>query len=316
MSRSGSFIPNQTQPNRAVSEPPESAAERANVPKVSIGLPVYNGEKYVGAAIEAILGQSFSDFELIICDNASSDLTEEICREAAARDPRIRYYRNPKNLGAAPNFNRCIDFADGLYFKWAAHDDICLPDYLARCVQVLDQSPDVIACHSGTQFIDGSGEVLSSYDLEDDTFSDPDPIARFASAIDERHFCIAVFALIRREALLKTSRIASYIGSDRNLIAQIALQGPIRHVPEVLFLSRDHGERSIRALDLRERGEWFDTTRPASGQNYFLRMFRENLRTLFVFPLSAGQRFRGMARLIGWLRMNRRQLVAEILGRR
>lgn len=302
-------------PNQGQRIPTPASDVGQGQPKVSIGLPVYNGENYVGTAIDAILKQSFTDFELIICDNASTDRTEGISRAAAARDPRVRYHRNETNLGAAPNFNLCVDLATGDYFKWAAHDDICLPDYLRQCVEILERAPDVVACHTGTRFIDGAGDALSEYKLEDGRFAGSDPVARYSEAIDERHFCITVFSLIRREALLKTSRIASYIGSDRNLIAQIALQGRIVHVREPLFLSRDHGERSIRALDLRKRGEWFDTTRPAAGHNYFRRMLVENLRILFQFPLTPGQRLRGLWKLVGWLRMNRRNLVAEIKRR-
>lgn len=291
-----------------------SAAEPA-LPRVSIGLPVYNGENYVGTAIEALLAQSYGDFELIICDNASTDGTEEICRAAAARDTRVRYHRNEKNLGAAPNFNLCVSLSSGRYFKWAAHDDVCKPDYLARCCAVLDSDESVVACHSRTDFIDDAGEVVLNYDLEDDRFSDPDPVRRYAEAIVEEHFCVTVFAVIRREVLLNTTLIASYIGSDRNLIAQIALQGRIVHVPERLFLSRDHGERSVRALDLGKRGAWFDTARPVRGDNYLRRMLTENVRILFRYPLSSGQRIRALRHLLVWLRRHRRRLIAEIRAR-
>lgn len=98
-------------------------------PHVSIGMPVYNGGRYVKAALEAVLAQTFRDFELIISDNASTDATEAICREYAARDPRIHYSRNGENLGAARNSNRTVELATGQYFKWAHHDDLCAPEF-------------------------------------------------------------------------------------------------------------------------------------------------------------------------------------------
>src|SRR5215471_14033382 len=100
--------------------------------RVSLGLPVYNGQRYLAGAIQAILDQTFSDFELIICDNASTDETESICRDLAARDPRVRYHRNPANIGAAPNFNKTFELSTGEYFKWLAHDDLHEPTYLQR----------------------------------------------------------------------------------------------------------------------------------------------------------------------------------------
>jgi glycosyltransferase involved in cell wall biosynthesis len=280
--------------------------------KINIGLPVYNGEKYLEQAINSLLNQTFRDFDLIICDNASTDRTQDICKSAAARDLRVRYFRNSTNLGAAPNFNRCLELATAQYFKWAAHDDMCLPEYLERCIDVLDSSPDVVACHSGTQFVDEHGSVLSGYDMEDGKFDNPDPVVRFANAIYEKHWCITIFSLIRRDALLKTSKIESYIGSDRSVIAQLALQGSIVHIPQVLFLSRDHGERSIRSMPVTERGEWFDRSRPDHGRHYWLRMLRAHTRVLFRFPMQLGQRIRGIGALIHWVRVNRRDIVQDM----
>jgi glycosyltransferase involved in cell wall biosynthesis len=114
------------------------AMEKSN-PKVSIGLPVYNGENFIREAIDSILGQIFCDFELIISDNASSDGTEEICRSYAGRDQRVRYYRNEENIGSSGNYTRVFLLAKGKYFKWTAHDDICKPDFIEKCIEVLDK---------------------------------------------------------------------------------------------------------------------------------------------------------------------------------
>ena len=115
-------------------------------PRVTIGMPVYNGAALVGAALESILAQTLTDFELIISDNASTDATAEVCRSYAAKDRRIRYYRNEKNLGAAPNFNRVVELAtNGVpYFKWAAHDDVIAPTFLEKCARVLDAAPQSV----------------------------------------------------------------------------------------------------------------------------------------------------------------------------
>src|SRR5215212_2547350 len=108
-----------------------------SVPQVSLGVPVYNGEKYLAEALESLLQQDYADFEIIISDNASTDGTEEICRNFAGRDKRIRYYRNETNIGASPNYNRTFELARGRYFKWCAHDDVCLPAFVRRAAEVL-----------------------------------------------------------------------------------------------------------------------------------------------------------------------------------
>src|SRR5512141_2931759 len=115
-------------------------------PRISIGLPVYNGEKYLELTIKSILAQSFTDFELIIADNASTDRTQEICQIYAARDRRIRYLRNEQNLGAAPNHNRVFQLSSGEYFKWSGYDDLIKPDFLAKCIDILDRNPSVAIC--------------------------------------------------------------------------------------------------------------------------------------------------------------------------
>jgi glycosyltransferase involved in cell wall biosynthesis len=281
---------------------------------LSIGLPVFNGQNYLDTAIRSLLAQSFADFELIICDNASTDRTPEICRHHAGRDHRIRYHRHETNLGAAPNFNRCFELATGKYFKWAAHDDICLPDYLSLCIQHLERNPDVALCHTETELIDTNGKVVSKYSMEDHKFSDRDPVKRFAGAIDENHGCVTVFGVARREVLQKTTLIGSYIGSDRNLIGQIALQGRIDTLRSTQFQSRDHGERSIRAMSLRERGEWFDTSKTTTGDYYFLHLLRAHALALFRARLGAVTTIRGVIELGRWVWSKKRAILRELLS--
>ena len=129
-------------------------------PRVSIGVPVYNGEKYLAAALDSILAQTFTDFEVIVSDNASTDRTEQICREYAARDNRIRYVRQPKNRGMTWNFSHTVDLARGEYFRWHAHDDSCAPTLLDRCVEALDANPEAVLAYPRVQMIDDRGEPL------------------------------------------------------------------------------------------------------------------------------------------------------------
>src|SRR5579871_3942080 len=112
--------------------------------RVSIGLPVHNGERYLREAIDSLLAQTYRDFELIISDNGSTDGTEAICRAYAAADPRIRYYREEQNRGCAWNWNRVFALARGEIFKWAAHDDVCAPRLVERCLEALDRCPEAV----------------------------------------------------------------------------------------------------------------------------------------------------------------------------
>jgi glycosyltransferase involved in cell wall biosynthesis len=210
-------------------------------PRVSIGMPVFNGEKYLKEALESILAQTYSDFELVISDNASNDRTEQICREYAAKDSRIRYYRNEKNIGAPKNFNRVFELSSGEYFKWAACDDVLAPEYLQKCVTVLDEDPSVVLCHSITGRIDKHGILVGIYNqgvLR--RIGSGKPHERFGDLIGLFHFCCSVMGVIRAASFGKTPLQGSYIGSDRNLLAEIGLMGRIHEIPECLFFQRDH----------------------------------------------------------------------------
>ncbi len=223
-----------------------------------IGLPVYNGETYLWKALDSILKQTFRDFTLLIADNASTDRTGEIARCYADRDSRIRYHRHDTNLGAAPNFNFCAAAASGKYFKWMAYDDLLEPTYLEKCVEHLEQHPDAVLCHSLVTRIDELGEITGPYTDELD-FDGDDPADRFGRAMAFNHSCVSVFGVVRLDVLRRTKLIASYVGSDRALLADLALSGKLANVPETLFLWRNHKKQSILAHGRKELIQWFDT---------------------------------------------------------
>jgi glycosyltransferase involved in cell wall biosynthesis len=244
------------------SETHEAAAPEP-VPRVSIGLPVFDGERYLAKTIDSILGQSFTDLELIISDNASTDRTGEICEEYARRDGRVRYFRNARNLGAGPNYDGCFHRARGTYFKWAAHDDSLAPDYLAKAVAALDAAPDAVLCTVGIQEIGPDDQKLRTYANSFPGVTSADPAERFAAVIHARHQCEDFFGLYRRAALVGSGLHDNYSGSDRVLLAEMALRGPWVSVPDPLFLHREHEGRYTRAILLQDRrlaALWQDTT--------------------------------------------------------
>jgi glycosyltransferase involved in cell wall biosynthesis len=221
----------------------ESAAE---IPLVSVGVPVFNGEAFLEDAIRSALGQTSGDLELILCDNASSDRTAEICSDYAARDPRVRYFRNPRNLGAAANYNLAFSHARGRYFKWLAHDDRMLPSFLAKTSRVLEERPDAVLCNTVVSYIDSAGKHLGLYDTQLAGADTSSPSARFAWLVLRSHTCVDFFGLIRREALRRSLLHGSFHGADRALLAQLALRGRMIQLPAPLLAIREHPNRYTR----------------------------------------------------------------------
>ena len=134
------------------------------MPLVSIGMPVFNGAESIAASIDSLLAQTVGDFELVICDTASTDATADVCARYAARDARIRYHRNPRNLGVNPNYNLTLSYASAPFFKWASANDLCAPTFLERCLAPLEADPAVVLAYPRTTLIDGAGAAIEPYD--------------------------------------------------------------------------------------------------------------------------------------------------------
>ncbi|CEG13087.1 hypothetical protein MSIBF_A320005 [groundwater metagenome] len=128
--------------------------------KVSIGMPVWNGGDFIKQTLDSLLAQDFTDFELIISDNTSTDKTKEICKEYAERDNRIKYYRNDVNIGAEANFKKVLDLANAPYFMWASYDDLWEPTYISEMVKVLDTNKSVVVAFCVSDSIDANGKQL------------------------------------------------------------------------------------------------------------------------------------------------------------
>jgi glycosyltransferase involved in cell wall biosynthesis len=219
-------------------------------PRLSIGVPVYNGQRFLRATIDSLLAQTYADFELIICDNCSTDNTEQICRDYVARDSRVRYFRNERNLGPAPNYNRCFDHARGELFKWNAADDVCAPDFVKKCIELLDSDPSIVSAYSRTILIDDQGQEVGkyAYDLE---LAHPSPVVRFSRMVfvnHRKHNAHEFWGVTRADALRKTTMKGSFPSADRILMSWWTLLGKMGRVEEYLFLNREHQQRSQRAI--------------------------------------------------------------------
>ncbi len=223
----------------------------------------------IARAIESILRQSFSDFRLIILDNASTDRTADIAQAYTRQDRRVEYLRNPSNIGAAANFNNVFALSNSEYFKWAAHDDELRPTYLEKCVTALDSDATAVLAHSHVQRIDGTGAVFDSYDPVPGALGSPDSLRRFRARVLHRGWCTEIFGLIRAKQLFGTMMIGAFPASDLCLITELCLRGRFIIIAEPLFLHRIHSARYTGAVFERARDgvgrerilAWYDPSR-------------------------------------------------------
>jgi glycosyltransferase involved in cell wall biosynthesis len=284
--------------------------KEAPQPRVTIGVPVYNGEKFLAQTLDSLLAQTFTDFELIISDNASTDDTEKICRAYAARDPRIRYYRGDINRGATWNHNHLFKLARGEYFKWNASDDLCAPEFLSRCVAALDQDRSAVMAMAQPIEIDENGTPLKYISVSDQTLLPAVPVGapphvRFRQNIRLDHLCLTIFSLIRSDILRRTSLEGPYADADRVLLAHLSLFGPCIVIPEQLFLNRDHPGRFSRSNGTydgwRARASWFD---PLNEKRWVFPCWTELFEILRVIrqsPLKRRERLRCYREVLRWL---------------
>lgn len=266
--------------------------------KLSIGLPVRDGERYLEGAVRSILEQTNGDFELIISDNASEDRTPEICR--SFDDSRIVYHRQAKNLGAAWNFNHVFELSRAEYFKWAAHDDLLAPNHFERCIEALENDPQAVLSYTGVQSINEVGERLGSLEMTTE-LTVAKPHIRFHEMILKPHPCTHIFGFFRSSVLRRSRLIGPYMASDRVLLAQLALMGHFRIVPEDLFFWRRHSQQSIRFIKAPlSYTRWFDPDSSARHVFPNWRLLREYASVVAEADLSLESRLSCWAWLAVW----------------
>jgi glycosyltransferase involved in cell wall biosynthesis len=292
----------------AASEPPQPRRDRTTgLGRVSVGVPVFNGARYLEDCLESLVRQTYHDLEILISDNASTDRTADICRAYCERDDRVRYYRQEQNIGAAANWNFLVHEATGKFFKWAAHDDVCAPDFVARCVGALDALPTAVLAFGQTAFIDSAGNPLYGYDV-------PVPWSNCEAAFDRlreqlavpsaaiHHMCTRQYAVMRRDRLLETRLIRSHPASDLVLLVELAILGGFVEVDQSLFFVRLHEGSSLRANDSAvDVARWYD---PRSGNHYPLRwnrVFIGYVTAVLNSSLSRRQKVGGMLLIARWL---------------
>ncbi len=225
-------------------------------PVITIGMPIYNGERFLAKTLDSFLRQTFTDFELIISDNASTDSTEGICREYTRRDRRILYFRNEKNMGAGWNFRRVYSMAKGKYYKQAAHDDFLEPTFLEECIAALEGDPGLVLAHTRTRTVSATGKPVAC-DNPSLRFDSPDPLVRWYDLLLNDHMCFEIFGVFRLDALCQCPPQGSYVNSDGVLLAQVALLGRFWESDKVLFINTRHESQSARTVPVRLKAGGF-----------------------------------------------------------
>lgn len=286
-------------------------------PLVSIGMPVYNAERYLAQALQSVLAQDHSNFELIISDNGSRDRTEEICRQFAERDSRIRYLRHAQNQGMPWNFARVVQEAKGEYFMWAAHDDLFHPSYIRKCLEKLSAHPEAVLCCTEINFIDADG--LPHSDWSKKRYSNIETLGMTAPQriheLISRTGWFATYGLMRLQNAKKMSLGLNVYGYDVILIEELLLLGDFVKVHEPLFSYRISKSKSAEDYQTDFNAE--DHPLPATKTPY-TDLAANLLQTVYRSPLPSGQKVEIFADFLVTLsRSNpywREQITLELMG--
>jgi glycosyltransferase involved in cell wall biosynthesis len=227
---------------------------------VSVGVPVFNGENYVRQCLDSLLAQTYSNIEIVICDNASTDSTERICLSYASLYPQIRYFRNPENLGALANYNLTFELSSGEYFKWAAHDDVCHETFIERCVEVLQNNPECELCFPSMRNIDAEGKLVrqSRPGLGIDAAT-PDRRIRQLLELEMASNDIfwSVFGVMRRKTLERIGVLRDHVASDQTFLLTLVIEGKFLEVDEALYSRREHEGNSTSIKQYSDRRAWY-----------------------------------------------------------
>ena len=287
-----------------------------NKPLVSIGLPVYNGERYIESALDSILEQSYSNIEIIVCDNASTDRTQDILKKYMSKDSRISYFRHDENYGAAKNYNSTFEKSNGKYFKWAAHDDSLDVDYISRCVCELENDADLVLVQPRTGQIDQFGEQTGhEYVHSADVIKSCSVGSKLYRTLTiDKGSWTRIFGVIRTDVLKDTPLIDNYIGSDLTLLGELGLRGKVRDIDDVLFWRRDHNNTSTTGqfTSRRKRWVWFDTSHNPRISLPEWRLNLEMYKSIFRQNISSGTKARCCSVLAQRMWKKKRLLVKDL----
>ncbi|MCP5029208.1 MAG: glycosyltransferase family 2 protein [Actinomycetia bacterium] len=207
-------------------------------PRVTIGIPTFNGEPAIGQAVESALAQDYDSFEVLVVDNCSTDRTPEILAEIAARDPRLRVVRNRENIGQNHNFTRVFELAQGEFFRWLGTDDVLEPSYVGKCVAAFDNNPEVVMVTTYQRHVSDDG-IIEYAEYQGQRVVAAEAIDRLGQLLPllssgDYRLIDPVYSMMRSSTLHDTSLVLPLQFGDALLSAEMSLLGPWAHVPEPL----------------------------------------------------------------------------------
>jgi glycosyltransferase involved in cell wall biosynthesis len=284
-------------------------------PFVSIGIPVWNAEKYLGRTLDTLLNQTMDDFEIVLSDNGSTDSTPAMLKSYADQDSRIRFELHDVNRGAAWNYNRVLEISHpkAKYFKWVAGDDEHGPGYLAATTQLMEADAGLSLTHSRTSDIDEHNNEIKVWEDQVTGLDSDNPAVRIHDLVTMNHECFQAFGLIRGDVVRQTQGLGRFSDADRVLITEIALRGRMQNAPEVMFMRRQHPDRSMVVYaNARERHAWFDPERAAKITFPHWRLGLEFSRAIRRAPLTVTERRECLAQLGSFAVTNRGYLARNV----
>jgi len=272
---------------------------------LTIGLPVYNGARYISQTIKSIISQSFTDFNLLITDNASTDMTKAICEEYVRMDSRIRYHRHKINMGVSKNWNYIARQANSKYFKWASANDLIHDTMLEKCVAILEEREDVVLCYPKTTLINEEGMELTKFEDNLDIMHD-DPVIRFIELFKRLKLNNAQNGIIRTSVLKKTKLEGLFIGGDIPFMAELILHGKFYEYPEYLFSRRLSADASTLSQDIETLSKIYSPSKTLGSyqrSRFYLDLLHRVQRTKIILK-SKLSLYKHIIKLIYWERLN------------
>ncbi|MFL6245864.1 MAG: glycosyltransferase family 2 protein [Thermoanaerobaculia bacterium] len=246
---------------------------------VTVGVPVYNAAAYLRESLDSIRAQTYENLEIIISDNASTDATEEISREAASVDRRIRYVRQPRNIGGGPNFAYVLDQARGEYFLWQAHDDVRAPRAIESMVEALRTDAGAVSAVSDVRTMDAAGRDTGPSPFRAQLLDTPDVVRRLVALAEVSHN-MAFYGLVRTAVARSIPPLTDFINEDVRFTFELAMRGRFAAVNAELFFCRMINSDADYARQYVER----------SGGDYALGRWRLFATAIARGPLTAREK--------------------------
>lgn len=291
--------------------PTPASERRAVAVAITVGIPVYNGARHIASALESILGQTHTDLEVIVADNASTDQSAQIVEAFAARDPRVRLVRHATNMGAARNWNSLVPLARGRYFKWASSNDLVGPSMLEECMREMERDSSLVLCNGRTTLIDEQGHELGRYDHDIDATQDA-PSERYNHVRLNVALNNLQSGLIRTDQLRKTLLERSYPGGDMVFLAELALYGRFRLLPRALFFRRIGADSSTLNLSGKALLEFWNPGAQHSSSHSAWRVHFDHLRAALRAPIPVLERCRTARVALRHARWDRAELWRDL----